>query len=74
MARAARVLKNIIKAVNHTLFVTNLLKEGSLKEMPDLVALHKIWKEKAETQREEIEKLTKNNWESYWQYLVKPHN
>lgn len=40
-ARAAGLLKNIIKVVNHTLFVTNLLKEGNLKEMPNLGALHK---------------------------------
>lgn len=31
VARETRVSKNIIKVVNHTLFVTNLLKEGSLK-------------------------------------------
>ena len=49
VAREAGVSKNIIKAVNHTLFVTNLLKEGNLKEMPDLGALHKIWQEKAKT-------------------------
>ena len=63
----------MIKIVNRTLFVTNLLKEGSLIEMRDLGALHKSWQEKAETQREAIKKLMKTNWESYWKYLVKSH-
>lgn len=73
VAREVGVSKNIIKVVNHTLFVTNLLKEDNLKEMPELGALHKNWQEKAKTQREAITKLTKTIWESYWQYLVKPH-
>lgn len=74
VAREAGVSKNMIKAVNHTLFGTNLLKEGCLKEIRDLGALHKSLQVKAEIQREEIAKLTKINWESYWKYVIKPHN
>lgn len=66
VARVAGVSKNIIKLVNHTLFDTNLIREGNPKEMPNLGALHKSWKEKAKTQRESIEKLTKIGWDSYW--------
>jgi len=51
------VSKNIVKAVNHTLFATNLAKEGNLKELSDLNKLHNRWKERVETQREEIAKL-----------------
>lgn len=74
VARAVGVSKNIVKAVNHTLYATNLVREGNPKELPDLNDLHKIWKERVETQREAIEKLAKTDWESYWQYLVKPHS
>ena len=33
MARVVGVAKNIIKAVNHTLFATNLVREGNPKEI-----------------------------------------
>ena len=36
VARVVGVSKNIVKVVNHTLFATNLVKEGNLKELPDL--------------------------------------
>jgi len=49
VARVAGVSKNIIKAMNHTLFFTNLVKEGNIKEMPNLGALHKSGEEKVET-------------------------
>jgi len=65
VTREVGVLKNIIKAMNQTLFVTNLLKQGNLKELLNLGALHKSWQEKAKPQREAITKLTKTNWESY---------
>lgn len=68
------MLKNIVKAVNHTLYATNLVKEGNSKILLDLNDLHKKWKEKAEIQREVIAKLTKTDWEAYWQYLFKPHS
>jgi len=41
MAKAARVLKNIVKVVNHTLYATNLVKEGNPKILPNLNDLHK---------------------------------
>lgn len=41
--RVAVVAKNIIKVVNHTLFSTNIVKEGNPKVMPDLRDLHKSW-------------------------------
>lgn len=53
VARVSRVSKNIVKVVNHTLFATNLVKEGNLKELLNLNDLHKRWKEKAEIQREQ---------------------
>ena len=72
ITREVGVSKNIIKAVNHSVFPTNLIKEGNLKEIPNLNALYKSWQKKVETQREAIIKLNKTNWELYWQYLVKP--
>lgn len=74
VAREVGVSKNIIKAMNHTLFSTNMVKEDNLKEMPNLGALHKSWQEKVEAQKQEITKLTKTDWDSYWQYLVKMHS
>ena len=65
VARVTGVSKNIVKAVNHTLHATNLVKEGNPKILPDLNDLHKSWKERAEIQREEIAKLAKTNWEVY---------
>lgn len=41
VARVARVSKNIIKELNHTLFTTNLMKEGNSKEILDLTTLSK---------------------------------
>jgi len=74
VARAAGVSKNIVKAVNHTLYATNLVKEGNPKILPDLNDMHKSWKERAKIQREAITKLAKTDWEVYWQCLVKPHS
>jgi len=74
VARAAGVSKNIIKVVNHTLYATNLVKEGNPKILPNLNDLHKRWKERVEIQREVNAKLVKTDWEVYWQYLVKPHS
>jgi len=68
------VLKNIIKAVNQTLFTTNLMKVGNAKEMPNLNAPSKGWQEKVGNQGDAITKLTTTDWESYWQYMVKPHS
>jgi len=48
VARAVGVSKNIVKVVNHTLFATNLVKEGNPNELLDLNDLHnsgrKEWK------------------------------
>lgn len=74
VARETGVAKNIVKAVNHTFHATNLVKEGNPKSLAHLNDLNKNWKEKVETQREAIAKLSKTVWEAYWQYLVKPHN
>jgi len=62
VTRESGVSNNIIKAVNHILFATNIIKEGNTKEMPDLTALYKDWQEKAGSQREAITKLTMTNW------------
>jgi len=51
------VSKNIVKAVKHTFFATNPVKEGNPKELPDLNDVHNRWKEREETQREVIAKL-----------------
>jgi len=72
--RAAGVAKNIIKAVNHTFHTTNLINKGDPKSLPDLKDLDKNWKEKMKIQREAITKLSKIDWEAYWQFLVKPHS
>ena len=61
IARAAEVSNNVIKALNHILFATNLIKEGNMKEMPNLTARYKDWQEKAGSQREAITKLTTTN-------------
>ena len=74
VARAVGVAKNIIKAVNHTLHTTNLIKEGNPKSLPDLNELDKNWKENLKIQRDAITKLSKTDWEAYWQFLVKPHS
>lgn len=42
--------------------------------MSDFTDLSKGWQEKAGKQKGAITKLTSTNWESYWQYLVKPHS
>ena len=48
VTRVVGVLKKIVKVVNHTLYATNLVKEGNPKILPDLNDLHKRWKERAE--------------------------
>lgn len=65
VAREAGLSKNIVKAVNHILFSTNLIKEGNTKEMCDLNSPYKDQQENTGIQREAIAKVTTTNQESY---------
>ena len=42
--------------------------------IPNAQHLQNSWRQKAEERAESIKRLTKLNWDSYWQYLVKPHS
>lgn len=71
---AATAANNVIDCVNENLHRANLISETALGFLPKAQQLQINWKQKAEERAESIKKLTKLNWETYWQYLVKLHS
>lgn len=59
ISRASFISKIIIKAINHMLHTSNLIKESDPKTLPDLKALDDNWKNKSQLQKETIEGLSK---------------
>ena len=71
---AATTTNNVIDCVNKNLHRANLISETTPRFLPKAQQLQISWKQKAEERAESIKKLTKLNWQTYWQYLVKPHS
>lgn len=65
---------NIIESVNENLHSANIVVDTTPAFLPNAKQLELRWKHVAEERAEAIKKVTKLNWEAYWQYLVKPHS
>lgn len=71
---AATSTNNVINCVNENLHRANLISETAPGFLPKAQQLQISWRQKTEERAESIKKLTKLNWDTYWQYLVKPHS
>jgi len=71
---AATTENNVIDCFNKNLHRAKLISETDPIFLPKAQKLQTSQKQKAEERAESIKKLTKLNWETYWQYLVKPHS
>jgi len=71
---ATTTSNNIIDCVNENLHKANLISETALRFLQKAQQLQTSWRQKYEEREESIKKLTKLNWDTYWQYLVKPHS
>lgn len=74
MKEEATIESKAINCVNENLHKENLISKTALGFLPKAQQLQTSWRQKVEERAESIKKLTKLNWETYWQYLVKPHS
>ena len=65
---------DIIDCVNENLHRANLISETAPRFIRKAQQLQTHWRQKAEEKAGSIKKLTKLNWDTYWQYLVKRHS
>ena len=71
---AATQASILIDCVNENLHRANLISETTPGYLPSTLQLEAEWKQKAQANGKTIQALARLNWESYWTYLVKPHN
>lgn len=74
MEDAAAAANNVIECVNENLHNANFVVETTPGFLPNAEQLQAIWKQGAKERAEAIRRVTRLNWETYWQYLVKLHN
>lgn len=71
---ASTEASNIINYINKNLHRANLISETTPGSLPNVRQLQTRWKYIAEEKAESIKRITKLNWNTYWQHLVKPHS
>ena len=74
MEEAAEVANNVINCINKNLHTTNLISETTPGFLLEAQQLQTRWKQIVEEKTESIKQINKLNWDTYWQYLVKPHS
>lgn len=73
-AVTAATTNTVIENINENLHSANLVAKSIPGFLPNVKHLKQPWRQAIGEKQEAIRKMTKLNWEAYWQYLVKPQS
>jgi len=65
---------NLIKLINDTLYLSNLISKCSPGKLPSVKTLEQTWKQELEKRERLIVGIQTLTWETFWFFLVKPHS
>ena len=73
-SKATNLTNEIIEFVNGQILKTELIKEYTSEELPELKPLESQWNKITETQVETIKNTNKFDQEKHWNFLIKPYH
>ena len=74
ISRERFLMDNVVELINDNLHIANLISDHIPGQLLKVKELEKKWEQGLKSGSQQIDAIQELTWDTFWSYLVKPHN